>query len=409
MRSFLFFILYIFSHAVFTQPQLGFVLKENENKIIIPFELHSNLIVVPLLLNHQLPLKFIIDTGVRNAILTEKTFSDILSIPYNKKYTITGVGGEKLIDAYVTDAVTLTLPGIEGKGHVLLVLEEDYIELRNFLGTDVHGMIGYEIFSRFTITLNYAKRRLILTRPEKFKPRRKDYALPIIIEDTKPYVSVPVTFHNGTKKELKLLIDTGASHGLLLDPESDEKIVVPEKALDSNIGRGLGGKIEGQIGRVSSIELGGHIINGVIASFPYPNSYMDSLLAPKVFRNGTIGGELLSRFTVTLDYKNGMMYLRKNSNLKRTFYYNTSGILVRAKGSRLEVFEVDEVRPGSPAYEAGVKKGDWIHTINGVSTEDLMLRNINAALNSKPGKKVRLVLLRQGKMIKVQFLSASAI
>ena len=137
---------------LFSQSQnLGFSLTDGKKKVQIPIEVHNNLIVVRVVLNDVIPLKFIIDTGVRTAILTQKSFSDILKLNYSRKYTIAGPGGEKLIDAYVANNVSLSLSGVSGKGHALLVLEEDYLELRNQLGTDVHGILGYELFSRFII------------------------------------------------------------------------------------------------------------------------------------------------------------------------------------------------------------------------------------------------------------------
>src|SRR5688500_19579783 len=95
------------------QP-LGFVLADGKSKVQIPIEIYNNLIVVPVVLNDALPLKFIIDTGVRTAILTQKTFSDILNLPYSRKYTIAGPGGVKLVDAYITTNVSLELPGVTG-------------------------------------------------------------------------------------------------------------------------------------------------------------------------------------------------------------------------------------------------------------------------------------------------------
>src|SRR5690606_9730440 len=132
---------------------LGFSLANGQTKVQIPIEIYNNLIVVPVVLNHALPLRFILDTGVRTAILTEKSFSDILNLAYSRKYTISGPGGEKLVDAYVTNNVSLDMPGVVGRGHALLVLEDDYLELRNYLGTDVHGIIGYELFSRFIVKI----------------------------------------------------------------------------------------------------------------------------------------------------------------------------------------------------------------------------------------------------------------
>ncbi|MBA4057965.1 MAG: peptide-binding protein, partial [Marivirga sp.] len=52
---------------------LGFSLADGKKKVQIPIEIINNLIVIPVVLNDALPLKFILDTGVRTTILTQKT------------------------------------------------------------------------------------------------------------------------------------------------------------------------------------------------------------------------------------------------------------------------------------------------------------------------------------------------
>lgn len=376
---------------------LGFSLSEGKQRVDIPIEVVNNLIVVPVILNDALPLKFIVDTGVRTAILTQKAFSDILQLEYSRKYSISGAGGEKLIDAYVTNNVSLRLPGVEGKGHALLVLEEDYLELRNYLGTDVHGILGYELFSRFVVKFDYQKKVMTLMTSQKFKPGRKYDAIPIRIQDTKPYLLAPISIDEGHALNAKLLVDTGASHGLLLEPESDERIRVPKKTVSGTIGRGLGGPISGKIGRIESIELGGQILRKVLVNFPDSNSYhADSIYIERVDRNGTLGGEILSRFHVVINFPQEKIFLKPTSEFNKAFYFNLSGISVRAKGSSLTAFEVSEVRPSSVAEEAGVLPGDNILAINNIPTRELRLAQINAMFNSKPGRKLRLEINRNG-------------
>src|SRR3954471_6458929 len=86
--------------------QLGFTLAHGQKKARIPVEVYNNLIVAPVILNGQIPLKFIIDTGVRTAILTDKELSDVLNLSYTRKYTISGISGERLVDAYVASDVS---------------------------------------------------------------------------------------------------------------------------------------------------------------------------------------------------------------------------------------------------------------------------------------------------------------
>jgi hypothetical protein len=404
LTSFVFVVLLhsLTTHVVRAQP-LGFSISDGKDKVEIPIEIHNNLVVVPVTLNGALPLKFVVDTGVRTAILTQKSFSDILNLAYSRKYTITGPGGEKMIDAFVTNNVSLDLPGVTGKGHAMLVLERDYLELRNYLGTDVHGILGYELFSRFIVKIDYDKKLMTLYLPQAFKRKNKFDMVPIYIEDTKPYVFVPVVLKDGVTINAKLLVDSGASHALLLDPGSDEKIHIPAEQVSTSIGRGLGGDIRGKAGRVKSITLGSFHLREVVTNFPDVNSYTDTA-SVKVFRNGTLGGELLSRFTVIYNFPKEQMFLKKNQQYKKPFHYNLSGITVKSKGSQLDVFEVTEVRIGSVAEKAGILKGDLIQAVNGASAGSLRLQNINSVLNSKPGKKIKIDLTRNGTHLKKEIV-----
>lgn len=409
IRLYLLSVLLVFiTHPVLCQV-LGFSLADGKKKVQIPIEIYNNLIVVPVVLNGALPLKFILDTGVRTAILTEKTFTDILNLAYSRKYTISGPGGEQVIDAYITNNVSLELPGVMGRGHALLVLGEDYLELRNYLGTDVHGILGYELFSRFIIEIDYDKKMMTLSVPTRFKKKGKYQSIPIMIEDTKPYVTTSVVLADGTQLTAKLLVDSGASHGLMLEPTSDPRIKVPDSTVSSVIGRGLGGEITGKVGRIKLLRLGTYEIDNVIASFPDPNSYFDSLKLGATERNGAIGGEVLSRFTVIFNFPKEEMYVKKNSAFKKKFHYNLSGLTIKAKGSRLNVFEVTEVRQQSVAEEAGILPGDLIVSVNGLETKTLDLNTINGYFNHKPGKKISIVVDRRGQHFRLAFELADQI
>jgi predicted aspartyl protease len=395
-RLLILFLLYLPTVAL---AQLGFHLKPGQRRVQFPIEIANNLIIVPVVINGQLPLKFILDTGVRTTILTEKAFSDILNLQYSRHFQVAGPGGEKLVEAYITNDVMLDMPGIHGQGHAMLVLEQDYLELRNYLGTDVQGILGYEVFSRFVVEVDYENKQLTIAAPEFYKPKKKYQEFAIRIEDTKPYVDLPVTMRNGTVINAKLLVDTGASHGLVLDPLSDDRIVVPEKNVTSLIGRGLGGAINGKIARVNSVEFGKYKLEDVVANFPNPDDYgyPDSLKATDVFRNGAIGGELLRRFKAVFNFPMGKMYLKKNQSFSRKFNYNLSGLTFKAKGSRLRRYEITDVRKGSSGETAGIQIGDELVSIDGVPAAQYDLNSINSVFDVRPGRKLRIELMRGGK------------
>jgi hypothetical protein len=370
-REFLFVVAWMFCSGSGMAQVLGFSLAEGKKKVQIPIEIYNNLVVVPVFLNGALPLKFVIDTGVRTAILTQKSFTDILNLPYSRKYTISGPGGARLVDAY--------------------------------LGTDVHGILGYELFSRFIVDINYDKKMMTLILPERFRPKRKFQTIPIRVEDTKPYITAQVVLNDQTQLTAKLLVDSGASHGLLLEPSSDTRIVPPVNYVSSSIGRGLGGDITGKVGRISSITIGTYKFSNIVTRFPDPNSYFDSLKLGSTPRNGAIGGEVLSRMHVIFNFPKEEMYIKRASEFRKGFHFNLSGLTVKAKGSALSTFEITDVRELSAGHKAGVEAGDIVLSINGIEAINLTLSDINGFFNFKPRKLIRLEIRRGARVLKTRF------
>ena len=384
-----------------TRQVFGFNIDNGKKKTEFKFENYNNLIIVSMLLNDVLPVKFILDTGVRTSILTERSLSDFLSINYDRKIPLVGTDGSKVIDAYVANNVTLQLPGATSKGQGMLVLAEDYLQLKNYLGVEVHGILGYELFSRFVVKINYDKTTITLYDPEQYKPKRNLKILPISIEDSKPFLSGDVMMLNGKSLTAKLMMDTGASHSILLQTGMHASIEIPEKRIFTTLGRGLGGNIEGYIGRVKKVHISEYQFQQVIGSFP-ASEMLVNLYKPNN-RQGTIGGGLLSKFVVTVDYFNERVYLKKGKGFKKGFEYNMSGIEVKAIGTDLDTFIINELTADSPAEKAGLMPGDIILNINGHSSSNVKLNDINAFFRSKAGRKINLVVLREGLKIKKSF------
>ena len=272
------------------------------------------------------------------------------------------------------------------------------------MGTEVHGILGYELFSRFIIQVDYERKLLTLMLPHRFKEKKKFSWLPTQIQDTKPYITANLQLNDTTSLTAKLLVDSGASHGLLLEANSSPKIIVPAKHVSSIIGRGLGGEITGEIGKIKSVNLGPFQIPDVITNFPHPAAYLDTLKSSSnVFRNGTLGGEILSRFTVIYNFPGEKIYFKKNAAFKKKFYFSLSGLTVRAKGSLLKNFEITGLRENSEAQKADVRVGDRIISVNGILVSDLNLNVINTFLNSKPGRRISLVVERGSEKLKKEF------
>ena len=88
------------------------------------------------------------------------------------------------------------------------------------------------------------------------------------------------------------------------------------------------------------------------------------------------------------------MYLEPTRDFTKEFQFDRSGMSIIASGPQLNKFVVLGVVEGSPAAEAGIKKGDEIRVVNGMPALLRGLENITRVLQRKPGKKVKMVLRR---------------
>lgn len=389
-------------HAARAQSP-GFHILQGRKVAEIPFRKVNNLIVVPVLLNNIIPLQFIVDTGVRTAILTDRMYSDVLDIHYDRKLSIKGAGALQQVDAYVASNISFLLPNVQAQGQALLVLEEDYLELSKQLGIGVHGILGYEFFREFVVKIDYEKAMITLYKPEGFKVNRRYTRLPLAIEDSKPYVvcSLQET-SSGKKRPVKLLIDTGASHALLLhQDDSAHRFELPAKTIYGSLGRGIVGDIMGYIGRVHAFSLEDFTFDQVLTSFPDDSSYAN--ISDWSTRDGTIGGDLLNRFTVIFDYPGEAVYLAKNKEFRDPFVYSKTGMVILAEGDALNTFTIVQVRENTPASEAGIQEGDVLLKINGLKTKHMDLMRINHKLQRRDGKKIRLKLKRGEEEYKTTF------
>ena len=105
-----------------------------------------------------------------------------------------------------------------------------------------------------------------------------------------------------------------------------------------------------------------------------------------IVRNGSIGGELLRKFTCIFDFVNSKMYLKPNRTINYPFEYNMSGLEFIAAGEKLNRFVVSDVRNHSPAYIAGFARGDVIVSLNNIPSSKLDLNKIYTNLNLREGK-----------------------
>ena len=398
-RMFLF--LVIIQSAV--AQDFGFHFIDRRKSVVIPFEWQSNLIVVPVRINDSDTLNFILDTGISMNLITDPVVARELSLKYVRKVNVLGVGQGKSLEARVSVGNRIRLPGVQAKGQNLVVLSEDLLQLSSYVGMPIHGIFGFELFRNFVVKIDFRSRQIKLYNPETYKYRGRGQKIPIVIEDTKPYLYASAIYADNREVPIKVILDTGAGHALSLDMDTQGDIQLPDKIIRAQLGRGLNGIITGSLGRLEKLKIGTFELQQVITSFPDTNSPA-TRVARNLKRQGNIGCELLKRFTVIFDYSRNHVILKPNSRFYREkFERDMSGMEIKAEGTDYRKFVIANIQAGSPAELVGLQEGDEILSLNEHTTADLRLSDVVKILQRGEGRMIKIFVKRTNGLIYTEF------
>lgn len=430
-----------YTTSFFGQGKFSFF-GNNQEKQEVRFKLVNNLIVFPLEINGK-QLSFILDTGVNKTILFSLLKTDSLQVNNADKVILKGLGQGEGIEALVSRNNTFRINNLVSNNQLLYVILGDKFDLSSRMGTTIHGIIGHSLFKDMIVKTDYRSKKLTFYNPEyyNFKPCKKCVTFPLIFHKNKPYIKAKVRTMEEPDKEIDvmLLVDSGGSDALWLFENSKKEIRPPELYFDDILGEGLSGTIYGKRSRIKEFILGPYNIMEPTVS------YLDSLAsfhARKVTeRNGSLGGNILKRFKVWVDYPNKRMVLKKVGSLATGFNYNMSGITVAYSGKTLVKEQVNTTsssyhglnrdesvssnstfsfvtsyryffRPryvisnvvkGSPADMAGVMVGDIFVTINNKKAYEYDLEDIVNLFQERDGKKIYGKVKRNGQTVKFKF------
>jgi predicted aspartyl protease len=371
--------------------QQGFFLDTKRPKVSIPFQVHRNLIIVSTTLNGKGPFNFLLDTGVNFSIITDPSIADSVDLPRGRPLKLTGAGEGSALEAYATYGINVKIGSITGREQAFAVLNEDILRLSNYVGTPVHGMLGYDFFKNLVVEINFPNLTITVHNPETYRYKGRGSTIPIELENRKPYVQATTQLEDGTTLPIKLIVDTGAGHALSLETHSNEALKLPEKVLRSQLGIGLGGVVNGYIGRTQSFTLGNYTLKNVITSFP---DYDEVGAKTDIPRNGNLGIDLLKRFTLVIDYPNSVIHLRPNRLFREPFEHDMSGMEIIAEGTNFSQYIIYKVHPASPAEEAGLQIGDEIILIDWKLASSIQVTQMTKLLRSGHKRKLSLMIKR---------------
>ncbi|MGY5848852.1 aspartyl protease family protein [Salegentibacter sp. F14] len=430
--------LLMFWLTVLTLPltaQNQYQINNQKDYFKLPFELVNDLVVVPVKVN-GVPLSFLLDTGV-NVTLIFTVDGEIPEVKNTSRIFLRGLGAGEPVMALKAINNTIKLGDAVSEGETLYIVEEELIGLSDRLGIELNGILGYDFFRNFIVEFNYRRKFLKVYNPARYRYKkcRRCVDIPLIFNQNKPYLEAKIVLDD-QDHNLVFLLDSGSGDAVWIFEDEKRGVGVPQPSFEDFLGYSISGSVYGNRSRIRSLSLGDLKLKEVTASFP------DSLFIENLSlydnRNGSIGSQVLKRFHYTLDYPGRNLRLKPNADFRKPFEYNMSGVVVQHSGQKFirtydtpppffdveEVqadgnkvlentyqlkfslapqYEIAEIRPESPAEEAGLQRGDIILEINGKPAHKYSLEKISKLFTSREGKQIKLKVERGLKEMKFTF------
>lgn len=360
----------------------------------IPFEYINGFMVVDVLFQRVIPMKFIFDTGAENSVLFKKEIATAFQLPCSRKVRLIGADLNMEILADICSDVYLQISTLPIEPNHIIVLEDDYFFLDEFIGIEIDGILGAEYFYKKVVKIDYKKMIITIIDPTFFKASKyskyEQFDLKII--DKKPYLNCLTSFNPDSSVNTRMLLDTGAGVSAIFHFNRDTSAIQKKEWVKGILGKGLNGDIEGYIGKVHAFQFGPYTFE----QMPFSFQWLDEMILKneKIVRYGLIGNLMLERFEVIIDYPGKKLYLKALKKYNKPFDYDKSGLTIYAYGKNLNQYYIKYVLNNSPAAISDLQENDIILAINGWSYKWYSLKKIDKILSGKAGKKVKLKIKR---------------
>lgn len=277
--------------------------QDNSNaNAVVPFELTKNIIFFQVRVKGSpRPLWFNLDSGSGSAYMDAEVAKS-LGLPAHGSGSVHGAGSGAVPVTYA-DSVTFDLPGLEWTERQIKII--DFKPDNEGFERATEGTLGYDLFSRYVVVVDYAAKKMTICDPGTFRYTGKGQALPVHLRNHWPYIDGTIKVKGVAAQPGEFLVDSGS--GDAVDHPAILKSTVPLRKIKTGVG--FGAASEGALGRAEYLELGTYRLKAPITACCSPNPDDREV----------IGGEVLRRFTVIFDYPHKRIILEPNGSFGDQF------------------------------------------------------------------------------------------
>lgn len=333
-------------------------------------------------------LNFILDTGSSGISLDSLTaaYLGLKPIPTERNIrTIAGIRNVSFLYGQRLHFPGFTIDSLDF--HI-----NDYSILTAVYGERIDGIVGYSVFSRYIVKINYDSLEIEFWSRGNIRYPKGGFLLRPTITNL-PIQSLRVK--DAKTYTAKFLYDIGAGLCMMFSQDfvTDSTLLTKKRKLLAKEAEGVGGKIDMRATVIKEVKLGPYRFRKVPV-FVFKDEYN---VTSYPYLGGLIGNDILRRFNVIMDYRKNEFYLIPNSHFDEPFDYSYSGLeLYLINGEII----AGDVAKDSPAEKAGIREGDVIIAINKNFTQNL---NLYKLMLQTVDQKVQMVIRRNKELIEINF------
>jgi hypothetical protein len=278
----------------------------------LSFVNHDGYIIVSLDFNKAGPRFFLVDTGLSDTMLDSGFAEQMKLDTYEEKgLKATGIFSQDAIPARVARKGVIHQKKLSFASGPYPIF--DISGLSQGLGIDLAGVLGFPIFGKYVVEINYDTKTLDYFKPKKFEYQGSGQVLPLK-GSRKLIIDAGLTLNNCQQVSVPLILDTGSNDSLQLDRTAQIKYGFPGKQPLHSNGEGtivMGGpegtemEPSSKAGKIKSLQLGSYTLPDVETVF----AERDAVTEDSVPTDGVLGVDILSQFNIIVNKPNGSLIL----------------------------------------------------------------------------------------------------
>ena len=339
--------------------------------------------------------RMIFDTGNTEILIDTHFFKEHFAPSPTLQRTLIQGTGNSLEAAYRDTAEWEYSVG----GHPTTEQGATVLDLRKILGYHVDGMFGMEFMRGRKVEFNYADGYMLIL-PVEAVPEEGYICVKCKWLDSRQarmVMPISVKINDEVSFDSNFLVDMGSSGSISLTSNVVAKLKlnrvltdVKRKIYDTG---GVGGSRTDYIFKADKVTVAGNDLLDMRLDY---SGNRQGMMAEDSF-DGLVGNGLLEHFDVIIDFAKCEIWLRPNRNFGTTKRYDSEMTLTPQADGWL----VNGLTEGSNAHRAGIKRGDVITSINGLTPSEVDIKQLKTMGYSEDDWTV--AIMRNGSEQKITF------